>query len=121
MTEAAPAHSRPRLILASASPRRYDLLSGAGLRPDAVEPTDIDEHEIPGELPGPLAQRLAQEKCAAHPGEDVFVLAADTVVGVGRRVLPKTGTEAEARHCLCLLYTSPSPRDATLSRMPSSA
>ena len=104
MTLADPANPRPRLILASASPRRFDLLSGAGLTPDAVEPTHIDEHEIPGELPGPLALRLAQEKAMAHPGAaDAFVLAADTVVGVGRRVLPKTEAEAEARHCLALL------------------
>jgi nucleoside triphosphate pyrophosphatase len=104
MTLADPANPRPRLILASASPRRFDLLSGAGLTPDAVEPTHIDEHEIPGELPGPLALRLAQEKAMAHPGAaGAFVLAADTVVGVGRRVLPKTEVEAEARHCLALL------------------
>ncbi|MHA6288221.1 Maf family nucleotide pyrophosphatase [Maricaulis sp. CAU 1757] len=92
-----------RLILASASPRRQALLSEAGLAPDAVEPTHIDENEIPGELPGPLALRLAREKAAAHPGGDAFVLAADTVVGVGRRILPKTETEAEARRCLALL------------------
>tara|TARA_R110000868_G_scaffold92734_2_gene257215 strand:+ start:8087 stop:8698 length:612 start_codon:yes stop_codon:yes gene_type:complete len=98
------AEPRPRLILASASPRRLDLLSGAGLRPDAVEPTHIDESEIPGELPGPLALRLAQEKAAAHlGGEETYVLAADTVVGVGRRILPKAETEAQARHCLALL------------------
>lgn len=104
MTLADPALPRPRLILASASPRRFDLLSGAGLSPDAVEPTHIDEHEIPGELPGPLALRLAQEKAMAHPGsEDAYILAADTVVGVGRRILPKTETEAEARRCLDLL------------------
>ena len=100
---AGPDAARARLILASASPRRLELLTGAGLAPDAVEPTHIDEHEIPGELPGPLALRLAREKCAAHPGTGVFVLAADTVVGVGRRILPKTGTEAEARACLALL------------------
>ena len=58
---------RPPLILASASPRRLDLLASVGIVPDAVEPTHIDEHEIPGELPGPLALRLAQEKAMAHP------------------------------------------------------
>ncbi|MBO6729152.1 MAG: septum formation protein Maf [Maricaulis sp.] len=101
MTTAA---SRPRLILASASPRRRDLLRQAGLEPDCIEPTHIDESEIPGELPGPLALRLAQEKAAAHAGAaDGFVLAADTVVGVGRRVLPKTETEDEARRCLELM------------------
>lgn len=97
----------PPLILASASPRRLDLLASIGLTPDAVEPTHIDEHEIPGELPGPLALRLAQEKARAHPvvqaAGDAFVLAADTVVGVGRRVLPKTLDEAGARRCLDLL------------------
>ena len=104
MTPADTAFPRPRLILASASPRRFDLLSGAGLTPDAVEPTHIDEFEIPGELPGPLALRLAQEKCAAHPGsEDAFILAADTVVGVGRRILPKTLEADEARACLKLM------------------
>ena len=57
---------RPPLILASASPRRLDLLASVGIVPDAVEPTHIDEHEIPGELPGPLALRLAQEKAMAE-------------------------------------------------------
>ena len=104
MTTADPVMSRPRLILASASPRRRDLLSQAGLAPDAIEPTHIDESEIPGELPGPLALRLAQEKAAAHSGAgDGFVLAADTVVGVGRRVLPKTEAVEDARHCLELM------------------
>lgn len=98
------AHPRPRLVLASASPRRRDLLTGAGLAPDAIEPTHIDESEIPGELPGPLALRLAQEKAAAHPGgDDAFVLAADTVVGVGRRILPKTEERHEAERCLRLM------------------
>ena len=93
----------PRLVLASASPRRRDLLDGAGLTPDAIEPAHIDESEIPGETPGPLALRLAQEKCAACKTPDAFILAADTVVGAGRRILPKTETEAEARRCLALL------------------
>lgn len=102
-TDAHMAEPRPRLILASASPRRLDLLASAGIRPDAIEPTDIDESEIPGELPGPLAHRLALEKAAAHRDGDAFILAADTVVGVGRRVLPKAETEAQARACLALL------------------
>ncbi|WP_300552204.1 Maf family nucleotide pyrophosphatase [Maricaulis sp.] len=98
------AHPRPRLVLASASPRRRDLLTGAGLAPDAIEPTHIDESEIPGELPGPLALRLAQEKAVAHPGgDDAYVLAADTVVGVGRRILPKTEERGEAERCLRLM------------------
>ncbi len=93
----------PRLVLASASARRLDLLTGAGLRPDAVEPTHIDESEIPGELPGPLALRLAQEKAAASPFTGDFVIAADTVVGVGRRILPKAETARQAEDCLRLL------------------
>lgn len=97
------AETRPRLILASASPRRLELLTGAGLVPDAVEPTNIDESEIPGELPGPLARRLALEKATAHRDTGSYVLAADTVVGVGRRILPKAETEAQARACLTLL------------------
>lgn len=102
--DAEPADPRPRLVLASASPRRLDLLRGAGLTPDAIEPTHIDESEIPGELPGPLALRLAREKASAHPGgSDCFVLAADTVVGVGRRILPKTERRDEAARCLDLL------------------
>lgn len=102
--DAVMADPRPRLILASASPRRRDLLSGAGLDPDAIEPTHIDESEIPGELPGPLALRLAQEKASAHHGcEHGYILAADTVVGVGRRILPKTETREEAKACLDLI------------------
>ncbi len=98
------ADPRPRLVLASASPRRLELLRGAGLAPDAIEPTHIDEREIPGELPGPLALRLAREKAGAHPGAaSSYILAADTVVGVGRRILPKTETRAEAERCLALL------------------
>ena len=92
--------SGPRLILASASPRRLDLLTGAGLPPDDVRPTDIDESEIPGELPGPLALRLAREKALACTVDDAYVLAADTVVGIGRRILPKAETVEQARDCL---------------------
>lgn len=95
--------ARPRLVLASASPRRRDLLTGIGFTPDLVAPTDIDETEHAGELPRDLAVRLTLEKLSAagHAGD--FVLASDTVVGVGRRILPKTETEAEARTCLALL------------------
>ncbi len=96
---------RARLILASASPRRRDLLAQAGITPDQVDPADIDETPGRTELPRPHAERLAVEKAHAvairHP--DAFVLAADTVVGVGRRILPKTEDEAEARRCLALL------------------
>lgn len=95
--------ARASLILASASPRRRDLLTQIGFTPDAIEPTDIDESEIPGETPRELAERLTLSKLAAarHPG--AFVVASDTVVGVGRRILPKTETEAEARRCLALM------------------
>jgi len=91
------------LTLASASPRRLELLTTAGLKPDTVEPTNIDESEIDGELPGPLALRLACEKAAACKSGGNYILAADTVVGVGRRILPKTETEEEARRCLDLM------------------
>ena len=97
--------ARPPLILASASPRRLDLLARLGLTPDAVAPADIDETEGEGELPRALALRLAVEKgravAPAHPG--AVVLSADTVVAVGRRILPKTETRDEARACLALL------------------
>ncbi|MDX2101026.1 MAG: septum formation protein Maf [Alphaproteobacteria bacterium] len=97
--------SRPRLVLASASPRRLDLLRQIGLTPDHVDPADIDETPLPRELPGPHARRLALAKArvtaARHP--DAVVLAADTVVGVGRRILPKAETEAVAAECLDLI------------------
>lgn len=94
---------RVRLVLASASPRRKELLTQIGFAPDAIHPTDIDESEIPGETPRELAERLTLSKleAAQHPG--AYVLASDTVVGVGRRILPKTETEAEARACLTLM------------------
>lgn len=94
---------RPRLVLASASPRRRDLLTSIGFAPDAVVPTDIDESEIPGETPREHAERLTLEKLAAahHPG--AYVVASDTVVGVGRRILPKTEREEDARTCLKLM------------------
>ena len=95
----------PALVLASASPRRRDLLAQIGLIPDAVRAAEIDETPLKNELPSDLAQRLANAKAlavAAAAGGD-FVLAADTVVARGRRILPKTETEAEARACLTLL------------------
>jgi septum formation protein len=96
---------RPPLVLASASPRRRDLLARIGVVPDRVLPTDTDETPRKAELPRLLAARLATGKAAAAaaltPG--ALVLAADTVVGVGRRILPKAETEAEARRCLELL------------------
>lgn len=92
-------------ILGSASPRRLDLLSSLGLTPDAVCPAAINEDPIPGELPGPHALRLAQEKALKVAGEhpEQIILAADTVVGVGRRILPKTEDRAEAERCLRLM------------------
>ena len=94
-----------RLILASASPRRLDLLARIGVAPDAVDPADIDESPASAELPAPHAARMAAEKAALvaarHPG--ALVLAADTVVAAGRRILPKAETEDQARACLGLL------------------
>ena len=95
----------PLLVLASASPRRLDLLRQIGLEPDQVDPADIDEVPRPGELPPAHAIRLAEQKARAvmprHPG--AFVLAADTVVACGRRILPKPVDSATARSCLMLL------------------
>lgn len=94
-----------RLVLASASPRRLDLLAQIGLYPDQVEAAEIDETQLPNETPRLLATRLAQAKAAkvACAHADAFVLAADTVVAVGRRVLPKAETVDEVRTCLRLL------------------
>ncbi len=93
------------LVLASASPRRRELLAQIGIEPDTVAPTEVDERPRPGELPSHYAERLAAAKAEAaaarHPG--AYVLAADTVVAVGRRILPKPADEAEARRCLRLL------------------
>lgn len=93
------------LILASASPRRVDLLAQVGVRPSEILPADIDETPLKGELPAALAQRLAREKAMAVAAlrPDACVLAADTVVGMGRRILDKTLEEADARRCLALL------------------
>lgn len=95
----------PRLVLASASPRRLDLLAQIDLQPDAVVAAEIDETPLPNETPRLLALRLAVAKAAKVAAEqrDAFVLAADTVVAVGRRVLPKVETEAQGRACLELL------------------
>jgi septum formation protein len=92
-----------RLVLASASPRRRDLLTQIGAPPDEIAPCDIDESERLGELPGALALRLAEEKLAAANHDNAFVLASDTVVGVGRRVLPKAETREQAETCLRLM------------------
>ena len=94
-----------RLVLASASPRRLELLARIGIAPDAVVPADIDETPRAGELPPNYASRVAAEKAAAvasdRPGS--LILAADTVVAVGRRILGKARDEADARRMLSLL------------------
>lgn len=94
-----------RLVLASASPRRLDLLRQIGIEPDAVDPAEIDETPRPAEPPDRVAVRLAEEKARAvavrHPG--CFILGADSVVACGRRMLPKAESEDDARRCLALL------------------
>jgi septum formation protein len=102
----ADAHTgRPRLILASASPRRLDLLAQIGIAPDAVDPAHIDETPLRGELPAVYAARIAAAKAevvvARHPG--ACILSGDTVVAAGRRILPKAEDEATARDCLRIL------------------
>ncbi|WP_155263871.1 Maf family protein [Sphingomonas segetis] len=94
-----------RLILASASPRRLDLLARISVKPDAVIPADIDENVPKGELPRQHALRLAREKAVAVAAKepDALVLAADTVVAVGRRILPKVEDEQTLRACMRLL------------------
>ncbi|WP_158917458.1 nucleoside triphosphate pyrophosphatase [Caulobacter sp. S45] len=96
---------RHPLILASASPRRLELLAQVGIEPQACDPAELDESPLRDETPRRLAERLAIEKAqvVAARRPDAFVLAADTVVAVGRRVLPKAETETEVRACLDLL------------------
>lgn len=93
------------LILASASPRRLDLLARIGVVPAVVDPADIDETPLKDELPRLHVVRLARAKAwavaARHPGS--VVLGADTVVVAGRRILPKADDEVVARRCLTLL------------------
>ncbi|MBI1868782.1 MAG: Maf-like protein [Methylocystis sp.] len=126
---------RPKLVLASASPRRLELLEQTGLAADALLPAEIDETPQPNELPRTLAARLASEKAAAaakimalQPAlEHSFLIAADTVVAVGRRILPKCDNHDEAEECLRLLsgrqhrvYTAVSlitPRGAERQRL----
>ncbi|MGZ3375031.1 MAG: Maf family protein [Phenylobacterium sp.] len=95
----------PRLVLASASPRRLELLRQIGLEPDVVDAAEVDESPMSDETPRRLVQRLAADKAAAvaarHDGG--YVLAADTVVALGRRVLPKAESAEEVRACLQLL------------------
>lgn len=93
------------LVLASASPRRLDLLKQIDITPDQVIPADIDETALKGELPRDYALRVATAKAQAIAAKGLgsFILSADTVVACGRRILPKTENEAEARDCLALL------------------
>jgi len=102
---------RPKLVLASGSPRRLALLNQAGIEPDALRPADVDETPTKGELPRSCANRLARAKAeaalkAVQLDDDLrgaFLLAADTVVAVGRRILPKAELVDEASQCLRLL------------------
>jgi septum formation protein len=108
---ASPSTLRPKLVLASASPRRLQLLEQAGITPDALRPTAIDESVTKGEVPRHIVKRLARAKAEAAKklmrGEKeydkAFVLAADTVVAVGRRVLGKAELEHEAGDALRML------------------
>lgn len=97
----------PELILASASPRRRELLARLGIEPRAIVAADIDETPLKGELPRDYAVRMAREKAQAGATGDLagsaHVLAGDTVVACGRRILPKAEDEATARKCLELL------------------
>jgi nucleoside triphosphate pyrophosphatase len=102
---------RPKLVLASGSPRRVTLVNQAGIEPDALRPTDIDETPKRGELPRACANRLARAKAEAalsliNVDEELrgaYILSADTVVAVGRRILPKAELLDEASQCLRLL------------------
>ncbi len=102
---------RPKFVLASGSPRRLSLLNQAGIEPDALRPADVDETPRRGELPRACANRLARAKADAalksvqldDELRGSFILAADTVVAVGRRILPKANLVDEASQCLRLL------------------
>jgi septum formation protein len=102
---------RPKLVLASGSPRRLSLINQVGIEPDALRPIDIDETPKRGELPRAYATRLARNKAETVLGmvriddelKGAYILAADTVVAVGRRILPKAELLDEAAQCLRLL------------------
>lgn len=102
---------RPKLVLASGSPRRLSLINQAGIEPDALQPADVDEMPLKGELPRACANRLARNKAeaalaAVRLDEELrgaYIVAADTVVAVGRRILPKAELIDEAAQCLRLL------------------
>ncbi len=102
---------RPKLVLASGSPRRLALLNQMGIEPDALKPSEIDETPRRGEIPRTYVNRLARDKAKGALDKveidddlrDAYILAADTVVAVGRRILPKAETRDEATQCLRLL------------------
>jgi len=102
---------RPKLVLASGSPRRLALLNQAGIEPEALRPADLDETPVRGELPRACANRLARAKADAALAmvrlddelKGAYILSADTVVAVGRRILPKAELLDEAAQCLRLL------------------
>jgi septum formation protein len=102
---------RPKLVLASGSPRRLALLNQAGIEPDSLQPAEIDEIPVKGELPRALANRLAREKAqvalaSVRIDEELrgsYIIAADTVVAVGRRVMPKADMLEDAAACLRML------------------
>jgi septum formation protein len=96
---------QPRLVLASSSPRRRDLLAQVGMPPDVMEPADVDEIPHRSELPAKLVRRLSLAKAGKVVARyaDAFVLGADTVVACGRRILPKTESDSEAHSCLIML------------------
>lgn len=126
---------RPKLVLASGSPRRLQLLSQAGMEPDTLLPVEIDETPERGELPRTLAVRLARDKAlaalprarASEELKTAYIVAADTVVAVGRRILPKPDLLEDAVACLRLLsgrahrvYSGIcviTPRDAVRTRL----
>jgi septum formation protein len=99
---------RPKIVLASGSPRRLALINQAGIEPDELRPANIDETPIKGELPRACANRLARAKAEAALAsvrlddelKGSFIIAADTVVAVGRRILPKAELLDEAAQCL---------------------
>lgn len=93
----------PSLILGSASPRRRELIARLGVELAGVAAADIDETPLRAERPRVYAMRMAREKAAAVDGGTAFVLAGDTVVACGRRILPKAEDEATARECLATL------------------
>jgi len=93
----------PALVLASASPRRRELIARLGLEPARIAASDIDETPLKAEVPRVYAARMAREKALASADSAAHVLAGDTVVALGRRILPKAEDEATARTCLRLL------------------